>query len=431
MKNIELTIETLTNGGRGLGRHNGKAVFVPFSAPGDRLFCKVVREKAQYAIAETVTILEPSLLRRKPPCPYYGDCGGCQWQHMSYPVQTEWKAQVFREMLLRKDLIAEDRIKPIVAAPAEFGYRNRVQLKCRLTKQGLLMGFFRPGSHTIVDVDRCLLVAPDIQAVVDRLRLLLPDAPHLESLSQVDLACDDQGEVQVVMHVELRARRRFREWLVEVACKEGFNAALNVGRKASLEIVHGRGVLHYQVGQPELKLQVSAGGFAQINSPQNRVLVDELVREAALQGGERVLDLFCGTGNFSLPLARSAAALVGVEGYAPAIADARRNADANGIRNCTFYAEDAAGAVSRHGLKDHFDVVALDPPRSGSYQVVKELSVTQTDRIFYVSCDPGSLVRDLTQLSEAGYRVVSSQPFDLFPQTWHIESLTVLERGLD
>ncbi len=180
------------------------------------------------------------------------------------------------------------------------------------------------------------------------------------------------------------------------------------------------------VDDPPIALRTRAGGFAQVNPVQNRRLVDAVVVAAALTGQERVLDLYCGVGNFTLALARRAGVVVGVESYAPAIADAGANAADQGFSNVMFHAESAEHAVLRYG---DFEVVLLDPPRTGAYQVMRNLLQLRPRRILYVSCNPATLARDLLPLVHNGYTVGSSQPFDLFPQTWHTESLTVLERN--
>jgi 23S rRNA (uracil1939-C5)-methyltransferase len=184
----------------------------------------------------------------------------------------------------------------------------------------------------------------------------------------------------------------------------------------------------YRIGSDQVELQAGPGCFTQVNQAQNSVLVDAALTAAGLQGGERVLDLFCGIGNFSLPLARRAAEVVGVEDFAPAIEDARRNAKANRIDNARFFAEDARGALRRQQAGGRFDLVMLDPPRSGCYQIMKELLEVRPERVLYVSCDPATLSRDLTLLVHNGYTVTQSLPVDLFPQTWHLETLTLLER---
>ena len=423
---VDLQIDTLTLGGRGLGRHLGKAVFVPGTAPGDCVRCRVTRSRRHYDEAELVELLEPAPQRRQPPCPVFGRCGGCQWQHLPYPEQALWKEQLFREQLLRAGVADTTACLPIVAAPAEWGYRNRLQYKCRQTPHGFVTGFYRQASHYVIDTPHCLLAAPSIHKTYALLREALPASPCPEAIPQVDVACSDDGSIAVVVHVLPQGAAALRDWLVALAERGNFAVALQVGRKATLETLAGATSLVTAVDDPPLALQISAGGFVQVNPAQNRRLADAVVAAAALTGGERVLDLFCGVGNFTLPLARRAGSVLGIEGYPPAVADARDNARRHAITNVTFSAEPAEGAALHHG---HFDLVLLDPPRSGAYPVMRDLLSVRPPRILYISCDPATLARDLQPLVRQGYTVVSSQPFDLFPQTWHIESLTVLARS--
>lgn len=423
---LELDIDTLTFGGRGLGRHEGKAVFVPGTAPGDRVRCTTVHDRRQFIEAELVEVLEPSPVRRLPPCPVAGSCGGCQWQHLPYDEQLRWKERLFHEHLLRAGVAGGEALRPIAAAAQEFNYRNRLQFKCRQTQSGLVAGFYRHASHYVVDTPACLLAMPGMQAAFDFLRRTLPAAPCPETVPQFDISCSDDGGVAVLFHVLPAGHDAMRRWLSDLAAGGGFAAALQVGRKASIVALHGDAGLATVVDNPPLTLQIGAGGFAQVNPAQNRAMVAAVAAAAQLSGNERVLDLYCGVGNFTLPLARRAAAAVGVEEYAPAIADAVGNARRHGIGNATFYSEPAEGAALRHGP---FDLVLLDPPRTGAYPVMRDLLVLKPGRILYVSCDPATLARDLQPLVHNGYRVVSTHPFDFFPQTWHVESLTVLERS--
>lgn len=423
---FELAIETLTFGGRGLGRLNGKAVFVADTAPGDRVRCRIVRDRTHYLEADVCELLEAAPERRAPPCPVAGICGGCHWQHLSYVEQLRWKERLFHEQLLRSGIASPDALWPIVAAPEELGYRNRLQFKCRQTASGFVSGFYRSGSHFVVDTSCCRLGLPAIHEVYTRLRKILPGAPRPDALPQIDMSCSDDGRVGVLFHVLPDAHRQMRPWLADISAATGFAAALQVGRKETIEPLCGDAGLVTSIDDPPLSLRVGAGGFAQVNPQQNRRLVDAVVAAAALSGRERVLDLYCGVGNFTLPLARRASSVVGVESYAPAIGDAVANAVRHGIDNATFHAESAEESVLRHGS---FDLVLLDPPRTGAYPLMRELLVLNPRRILYVSCDPVTLTRDLKPLVHNGYAVVSSCPFDFFPQTWHVESLTVLERS--
>jgi 23S rRNA (uracil1939-C5)-methyltransferase len=424
---FDLEIETLTVGGRGLGRHAGKAVFVPCTAPGDHVRCRITRGHRHFDEAETVELLVPSGLRRQPPCPVFGLCGGCQWQHLSYDTQVGWKERLFREQLLRAGVVAPDAFLPIEQAPEEWGYRNRVQFKCRRTAQGFVSGFYRHGSHFVVDTPDCLLADHPIRAAYACLRTELPVSPQPDAIPQVDISSSADGSVAVLLHALPDAAVVLRQWLPDMADRGGFAAAIQCGRKESIEVLCGEADMAMVIDSPPLQLRIGPGGFAQINPDQNRRLVAAVVAAATLSGNERVLDLYCGVGNFTLPLARRAGSVVGVESYAPAITNAIDNAARHALDNVTFHVEPAEGAALRHGP---CDLVLLDPPRSGAYPVMRDLLVLKPRRILYVSCDPATLARDLKPLVNSGYTVVSCQPFDLFPQTWHTESLTVLARDL-
>jgi len=425
----ELEITSLVHGGRGIGHHDGKAVFVSMTMPGDRVDCRVVKSKRRYVEAELSEIVERAPLRREPPCPFFGSCGGCQWQHLPYPEQVRWKEKIFSDLMTRSKVLASDRIKPIVSAPDEWNYRNRVQFKCHFAAKRLVVGFYRHGSHSIVDIDKCRLVAPPIQKTLDLLRNELMELPCPESVSQVDMACGDDGKVRIILHVHPQDRRQLRPWLRKFADRHQLNACMQAGGKDTLEVVFGESDLTVTVDQPEIDLQYGPGGFVQVNSAQNRSMVAAMLKLLVLDGTENVLDLFCGMGNFSLPVARRAGWVVGVEDYAPSIASARVNASANNISNVEFCAADSAAIIARYQTADDLDLVILDPPRTGNFQAICELLKVRPERILYVSCDPATLARDLSPLVNGGYDVVSSQPFDLFPQTWHIESITLLRRN--
>jgi 23S rRNA (uracil1939-C5)-methyltransferase len=424
----DLAITALVHGGRGLGHCDGKAIFVPLTVPGDRVSCRVIKSKRRYVESELLGIIEPSPLRREPPCPFFGSCGGCQWQHISYAGQAHWKNKIFSDLMVRSQLLSADCLRPIAVAPDEWRYRNRIQLKCHSSAAGLAVGFYRQGSHSIVEVDKCLLVAPPIQMALDLLRSELSDVPCYEYIKQIDLSCGDGGEVRLLFHVKPEGLQSLRIWLQAFARHHQLNACLLSTLMESPEIVHGEADLTVLVDQPALVLRYGPGGFVQVNSEQNRRMVATMLELLELKGTESVLDLFCGMGNFSLPLARRVGRVSGVEDYAPSIAKARINAEANNINNAEFYAADATAMLSRYGTVGRPDLIVIDPPRTGNYPISLELLKVQPTRILYVSCDPATLVRDLTPLVQGGYDIVASQPFDLFPQTWHIESMTLLQR---
>jgi 23S rRNA (uracil1939-C5)-methyltransferase len=419
-------VETLVNGGAGLARHEGRVIFIPHTVVGDIVRCRVTKEKKHFSEAELIELLQPAQLRRRPICPVAGVCGGCQWQHLPYAEQLRWKENLFRETLIRQCGIDPVKILPIVPAPNEWNYRSRVQIKCHNTKTGFETGFYRSKSHSVISIQQCPIIASELNILLTQLRNIINHTSYADKISQIDLAVDDNGKCLAIIHYfdhDLSA-------LADLLSSKKLAADLLIQSrsKSKLMIIQGDGVLRITVDQPPLNLHYTGGGFAQINLDQNRALVAAVLNLAELTGCEQVLDLYCGMGNFSLPLARQAMRVVGIEESVASIKMARKNAQQNHIDNIKFYCEPAEGSLSRIVQQTPIDILLLDPPRNGAYATMKELLRTPVDRILYVSCDPQTLARDLNPLINSGYCLISSQPFDMFPQTHHCESVTFLRR---
>ncbi|QWV99290.1 23S rRNA (uracil(1939)-C(5))-methyltransferase RlmD [Geomonas nitrogeniifigens] len=428
-------IESLCYGGAGFGRVDGKACFVPFTAPGDRARIRVVKDKRSFLEGELAELVEPSALRVAPACPVFGECGGCDWQFLSYPEQLLQKGSIFADTLARIGKIAREKVLPVAASPEPYGYRSRVQVKVSVRAGAVQLGFFRTGSHNAVDFGAgCPLANPRLNRMAAEFRALIPRLPQFELIHQVDLAIGDQGEGIAIVHSRGGAGGRLVERLAQERSQlpSVAGAFLRSGQKGDLTKAFGIEALSYRVpadllpGSKELTLRFGRGGFSQVNYPQNLELIRTACEWAGLTGKERVLDLYCGNGNISLPLALRAAEVLGIEGYAPSIADAVANAEANGIENAVFQVSDAAQAVRRLvKRKEKFDTVVLDPPRGGA-EAAAEIAALAPGKIIYVSCDPATLARDLATLCSNGYQVTRSRPVDMFPQTYHLESVTEL-----
>ncbi|GFO66440.1 putative RNA methyltransferase [Geomonas limicola] len=436
MAEAEIVIDKLSYGGSGFGRLAGKACFVPYTAPGDRVRVRLVKEKRSFVEGELLEVVEPSPARIAARCPIFGRCGGCDWQFLPYVEQLAQKGAIFSETLQRIGRVPAEAILPVSASPSEYGYRSRIQLKVAHLKDRILLGFFQAGSHRVVDAAcGCHISDPLLNRMADQFRAVVGRLPKGRTLSQIDLSIGADGESIAVLHVEPAAAASLKEAFY--ARRDQLSAVgglfLRSGAKARIDKVFGIDSLAYRVpadflpGAPELTLRFGRGGFSQVNYPQNLELIAAVHRFAQLTGQERVLDLYCGNGNISLPLSRYAASVLGVEGYAPSIDDARANAASNGIANAQFEVGDVARVVARLSeAEERFDLVILDPPRSGA-EAAGEIARLAALRIVYVSCDPPTLARDLALLTERGYRVVASQPVDMFPQTYHLESVTLLE----
>lgn len=426
---VALKIETLAFGGNGIGRLDGKTIFVPLTAPGDEIRCRIVRDKGRWAEAELVEILTPAPQRISPPCSVFASCGGCQWQFLPYPEQTAWKERIYADLLQRQAGVPPEALRPIVPAPSPYAYRSRAQFKCCNTPHGFLLGFFRKASHVVQGIDACPLLPEKVNALIPLLKSTIDGSDVASLIPQIDVGIDDRGRVRLVVHARGNSAAQVATLLRPLAVQEDFALFVPGESKRGLQQVCGEEDLIIHCDNPPLSLAYKAGGFSQINLEQNRALVDAVLSAAQLQGEERVLDLYCGMGNFSLPLARRAREVVGVEDYAPSITQAKINAAQNGLKNINFYARPACGALRAYSQKSPFDLVVLDPPREGAKDLCAELIALAPPRIVYISCDPATQARDLKTLLQNGYHCVSAQPFDFFPQTHHIESLAILARN--
>ena len=437
MDEAVVAIERMCYGGAGFGRVEGKACFVPLTAPGDRARIRVVKEKRSFCAGEVLELLEPSPLRVAPCCPVFGVCGGCDWQQLPYPEQLKQKGEIFADNLSRIGKVPRETVLPVAPSPACYGYRSRVQLKLSGRSGKLSLGFFKSGSHEVVDFgEGCPLADPLLNRISRELRALLPGLPQVGQIAQIDLAMGDDGQSVAILHFKGSDPRGLVERLV--ACRQELpsisGAFVRSGDKEAPLPAFGIDSLSYGIpaglfpGSAEMRLSFGRGGFSQVNYRQNLELIRTVWEWGGLKGSERVLDLYCGNGNISVPVAPHAAEVVGVEGYAPSIADAVANAEANGIGNASFQVSDAAQAVRRMAKrKERFDLVILDPPRAGA-EAAADIALLAPEKIIYVSCDPATLSRDLAILGGNGYRVTRSKPVDMFPQTYHLESVTELAR---
>lgn len=432
MNETTIDIDSLAYGGSGVGRMDGKAVFVPFTAPGDRARINLVRQKKNYAEGELVDLLRPSEQRRPAACPVFGHCGGCQWQHLPYSDQMQWKAEIFAQTLQRQAGIDPALVQPPVAAPDEWHYRSRVQFKCRQTKDGFVIGFYRRRSHFVIDVEHCPIASAGINRILSLLRRELPQLCEPDRIPQVDVSEGDDGALRIVLHYRGQEQGRIVHELASLSQKAGTSVFLQPGGNEDLRRISGPDhLVVVPQRHPELKLEYAASGFAQVNLEQNRKLVEAVTGALPFNGKERVLDLFCGMGNFSLPLAGHVREVVGVEESPASIACGRRNARDNSVGNVVFHGRPATGALADLDAGDPFDLVLLDPPRQGAWDVARDIISVRPSHVLYVSCDPPTLGRDLNLLLQNGYRLIQTRAFDLFPQTHHMESLSILQKTCD
>ncbi|MBI3785595.1 MAG: 23S rRNA (uracil(1939)-C(5))-methyltransferase RlmD [Deltaproteobacteria bacterium] len=412
-------ITALTYGPHGVGRLDGKVVFVRGVVPGEDVRVVVREDRSSFAYADVTELLSTSADRRQPPCPYLPRCGGCPWQHIDYAAQLRAKEQNLRDHLARTAGLTDVALEPIIASPTELGYRSRLTLRT----DGHNVGFYAGGTHELVPIEACLLAGDELNgavgATVDLVRTLDARVRRIEIAQRhhspgVVLIAEVEGGLPTA------DRRRIEDWLRQAPRLCGVHGV----------VLHGRNWRHAWgdewtavVPQPDLTLVVRAGSFTQVNPAGNQQLVRCVVQAADPGPQSRILDLYAGVGNLTFPLALRAGEVVAVEHNRLAAEDARRNAKGRGMRSVSVLNTSAQQAVESLNAERHgFDVVVLDPPRSGAAEITDGLLALAAPKLVYVSCNPATLARDLKRLAPR-YRVVSVQPIDLFPQTYHVETV--------
>ena len=427
MAAFEVEIEKMVAGGDGLARHDGRVVFVPATAPGEVHRVRAVARTKDYIRAESLACLEPSAARREPPCPYFGQCGGCSMMHIEPTAQLEVKRQIAAESFVRAGL--RDVGNPGATPSPEAAYRTRLRFHVARTDEGTRLGFRRRSSHDVVEVERCLLASDTLNRVWARVRdWVRADPARSRGLTSIELQESSHDLGRIVGRFLVRSRdgiRRFESRGPEELVQEGGLDGLLVeapGRDDGLR--RGRPEVHHTVGG--LSFRQSAGSFFQAN----RFLLGPLVDAAAPPSPvARLVDLYAGVGLFSLSLAGRAGAVLGVESSRRAILDARANARSGGIEHARFVHADVRAFARRRRRLSGSDYVLLDPPRGGLPKALRKALAESPVRAFsYVSCDPPALARDQAFLSEHGFRVAALELVDLFPNTHHFEVVVRCER---
>ena len=424
-RQFKLKIEKLVYGGRGLGRVNGRAVFVPFTAPGDVVLVEEKSRKSGYSEAEVVRFLEESPIRIKPKCPYFGKCGGCDWQHIPYEEQVKFKRAILEENLQKIGKIRKPNIDEVIPSPSPWNYRNRAQIKVRRGK----LGFFEKNSHRVVEIDRCPLLKSDIEGIFPRLKLLLRELP--KEPSEFHVYSSEKNEVLLKIAFSGRFKRfeipleRIREILQVNLVGYGIYRQTN----GLLERIRffGRDFTYEKVGK--FKFRVSADSFFQVNRFQVKNLIEKVSRVAAEYQYMLAGDLYCGVGTLTIPVGRYVHRAFGIEANFSAVSDALYNRDINGLRNITFYCRETEEGLEI--IKEHNpDLLIIDPPRSGlNERIIREISkLSRIKKIVYVSCNPSTLARDIATFHRFGINMERAKLIDMFPQTYHIETVAILRK---
>ena len=431
--NYTVDILSLDQEGHGVARIEGKVTFVDGALAGERAEISIYRKHAKYNSANAVAILKASAQRAEPRCRYFGRCGGCSMQHLEASAQVAAKQRVLEENLARIGKVQPDAVLSALHGPT-WGYRHRARLSVRRVakKGGVLVGFHEKRSSFIADMASCEVLTPDVSALIQPLRELITGLSNSDRIPQIEVAVGERVTVLVFRLLEpwteddaARIRAFAEQHRVQIwEQKKGPETARPFWPEAAPE-------LSYSLPEFGLTMPFRPTEFTQVNTAINRALVSRALRLLAPQPGERIADLFCGLGNFTLPIARSGAEVLGIEGSAELVARARANALRNGLPNARFEVDNLFEmSPEKFASLGHFDKLLIDPPRSGAIEVVKALpEAGAPQRIVYVSCDPATLARDAEVLVHVkGYRLLAAGVANMFPHTAHVESIALFER---
>lgn len=411
--------ESPVYGGFVLGR-NGKVIFIKGAIPGELVEINITESRKDYTIGEVTRVIEASEFRRRPPCPYFGDCGGCQLQYVQYERQVTLKEEILRESLHRIGGIQIDEISSLT--DKEFFYRHRVQFK---VSQDGKIGFFKEGTREVVAIDRCLVCMEPINDLIARLKGIdLRGVKEIHVISGDSLSILIKGDRAPHKVFDLLGTPVIKEDTVQAIIDSGVSGiAFENGDSIGKDYI----TLEYE----GLRYTVTPWGFFQGHWALNKRVVNLIIEKLSPLEDKKVIDLYSGAGNFSLPIAKWASEVISIEENHYAIEDGKRNAMINGIKNCLFI-KAPVEYVFKNRKKwkviegRRYDIVILDPPRPGlSSELCKGLLDLNSERIVYVSCNPSTLARDIKRLKEK-YEIESVIMVDFFPNTYHIEAIAFL-----
>ena len=426
----DVSIESLSHDGRGVAHLDGKAVFIDGALPGEIVSFEYLVARKKFDEGRVTVVQQASPDRVEPKCPHFGLCGGCSLQHMEAGAQIRAKQQVLLDNLAHIGKLEPGTLLPPITGQI-WGYRTKARLGAKdvIKKGRVLVGFREKRSAYVADLHRCEVLHPSVGEKFQELSALLEQMDARARIPQIEVAVAGEITALVFRHLDPLTDRD-TGLLEQFAAEHQFQVYLQPAGPDSIEpLSSDHSSLSYRLPAQGIEIHFRPTDFTQINTGINEQMIARVLGLLALQASDRVLDLFCGLGNFTLPMAQQAGLVVGVEGEAGLVSRARENAVANAIENATFH---TANLVEDHieasWVGEGYNKVLLDPPRSGAAEVLDLLGNVAPQRIVYVSCHPGSLARDAGVLvHEKGYRLLAAGVMDMFPHTAHVESIALFE----
>jgi 23S rRNA (uracil1939-C5)-methyltransferase len=430
---VEAEIESLTHDGKGVTHIDGKATFVYGSLPGERVRFVYTGRQRKYDEGRVVEVIDPSAQRVEPKCSQFGICGGCSLQHQLPQAQVASKQQAMLDALKHIGKVIPDEILSPLLGESVWGYRRKARLGVRYVpkKGGILVGFRERGSSFVADIDQCHILHPRVGELIPQLSALIDQLSIRDQIPQIEMAMGDEACILIFRMLSSPSDDDLMK-LAIFAPQHRISIYIQEGGPETVSPLDFEPTrLSYSLPEYDLQLNFLPNDFTQINTDINRQMIKRALSLLQLHSDDRVLDLFCGLGNFTLPLARTAGHVIGVEGDSGLVARARENALCNDIENVAFYTANLYETLdSEPWLMQHFNKVLLDPPRSGAIEILEHLPKLGAERIVYVSCYPGTLARDADILvHQQGYRLRCAGVMDMFPHTAHVESIALFEKS--
>ncbi|MEF1253756.1 23S rRNA (uracil(1939)-C(5))-methyltransferase RlmD [Vibrio sp. M260112] len=420
-KHQSLTIEKLDHHGAGMAYQNNKPIFIEGALPGEQVLAQLTESKSKFARAKLIKIQQPSQQRIEPFCAHYHECGGCNMQHLSSAAQQEYKQQTLSQLMSKFAGQSIELDAPILGDSQSYRRRARVSIKLNKKTRQLEFGFRKKNSQDIVNVTHCPVLDTELDALLAPLYSLLRGFSNQENIGHLELVKGDNTKVIVLRHLKpLKAQDQ--QALEDFAQQQG--AALYLMPESDqLNRVVGESAHYREAG---VTIPFEPNNFIQVNQKVNQAMVQQAITWLELTAQDRVLDLFCGLGNFSLPIAKQVMSVVGVEGVDVMVEKAASNAQFNQIDNASFYQANLEQDVSGQlWVAEKFDKILLDPARAGASGIIEQISALGASRVVYVSCNPATLARDSQSLLSQGYRLQKLGMLDMFPHTSHLESMAL------
>lgn len=433
---FEVQIERLSHDGRGLAKRNGKTLFVDGALPGERIQARYSQRKSKFDQATTLQVVEPSPDRVDPDCPHYQHCGGCQLQHLRSEAQILAKQQQALDQLRRIGGLEPQQQLPLLDGP-HWHYRRRARLGIFKPKGNspLSLGFRRAQSNKLTPISQCAVLESRANRMIESLNSLLNEMKQPLAISHLELCLGDTQQALLIRHPRplIEADQQALWQLCQTQRWQLFLQPAGADSLHRLGDDQRQDSLSYRLsvadGDSELELAFAPGDFTQINANINRNMIDLALQLLAPKPDDRILDLFCGLGNFTLALARQAGEVVGVEAVEAMVQRGRDNAARNACSNASFYAADLTQPILRKSWYGKgFNKVLLDPPRAGAAELIEPLCKLKPEQILYISCDPATLARDAGLLAEQGYQLQQWGVMNMFPHTTHVESIALFQQ---